>query len=74
LKKFNPSFVFIKNHFLLCEFSWQIIRININWSLYWFWNQLFGLLLKIFGAQEEWNHASGWIIRRDAADLRFHVR
>ena len=73
LKKFNPSFVFIENHFLLCEFSWQIIRININWSFNWLWNQLFGLLLKIFWAQEERNHTSGWIVGRNTTDLWFHV-
>lgn len=38
LEKFDPSFVFIKNHLLFGQFSWQIVRINIDWRFDWLWN------------------------------------
>ena len=73
LKELDPSFVFLKNHFLFCELSWQIVRVNVNWSFNGFGNQLFGLLLQVFRAQKERYHASWWIVGRNTADLWFHV-
>ncbi len=73
LKKLNPSFVLIKNHFLFCELSWQVVRINIHWCFYRFGNQLFSLLLQKFRTQKKRNHSCWGIVWRNTADFWFHV-